>query len=240
MKIGVIKELGGEGFQKGVSERFNEALEELVKAGAEIVEVSCPNFEYALAAYYLIAPSEASSNLARFDAMRYGLRVGDDGQHGAEEVMSLTRQAGFGKEVKRRIILGTYALSSGYYDAYYGSAQKVRTLIMRDYAAAFEKADVLVSPTAPTTAFKIGDKVDDPVAMYLNDIATIPVNMAGIGGMSLPCGLASEDNLPVGFQIMSPAMKDDLMYQVGGTLEAALNSKWGSPLMSQAPVLGAK
>jgi aspartyl-tRNA(Asn)/glutamyl-tRNA(Gln) amidotransferase subunit A len=240
MKIGVIKELGGEGFQKGVSERFNEALEELVKAGAEIVEVSCPNFEYALAAYYLIAPSEASSNLARFDAMRYGLRVGDDGQYGAEEVMSLTRQAGFGKEVKRRIILGTYALSSGYYDAYYGSAQKVRTLIMRDYAAAFEKADVLVSPTAPTTAFKIGDKVDDPVAMYLNDIATIPVNMAGIGGMSLPCGLASEDNLPVGFQIMSPAMKDDLMYQVGGTLEAALNSKWGSPLMSQAPVLGAK
>jgi aspartyl-tRNA(Asn)/glutamyl-tRNA(Gln) amidotransferase subunit A len=240
MKIGVIKELGGEGFQKGVSDRFNEALEELVKAGAEIVEVSCPNFEYALAAYYLIAPSEASSNLARFDSMRYGLRVGDDGSHGAEEVMSLTRQAGFGKEVKRRIILGTYALSSGYYDAYYGSAQKVRTLIMRDYAAAFEKADVLVSPTAPTTAFKIGEKADDPVAMYLNDIATIPVNMAGIGGMSLPCGLASEDNLPVGFQIMSPAMKDDLMYQVGGTLEAALNSKWGSTLMSQAPALGAK
>ena len=240
MKIGVIKELGGDGFQKGVSERFNEALDELVKAGADIVEVSCPNFEYALAAYYLIAPSEASSNLARFDSMRYGLRVGDDGTHGAEEVMSLTRQAGFGKEVKRRIILGTYALSSGYYEAYYGSAQKVRTLIMRDYEAAFAKADVLVSPTAPTTAFKIGEKADDPVAMYLNDIATIPVNMAGIGGMSLPCGLASEDNLPVGFQIMTPAMKDDLMYQVGGTLEAALNSKWGSSLMSQAPALGAK
>ena len=240
MKIGVIKELGGEGFQKGVSERFNEALEELVKAGAEIVEVSCPNFEYALAAYYLIAPSEASSNLARFDSMRYGLRVGDDGSRGAEEVMSLTRQAGFGKEVKRRIILGTYALSSGYYDAYYGSAQRVRTLIMRDYEAAFAKADVLVSPTAPTTAFKIGEKADDPVAMYLNDIATIPVNMAGIGGMSLPCGLAPEDGLPVGFQIMSPAMKDDLMYQVGGTLEAALNAKWGSTLISQAPALGAK
>ncbi len=240
MKIGVVKELGGEGFQKGVSERFNEALEELVKAGAEIVEVSCPNFEYALAAYYLIAPSEASSNLARFDSMRYGLRVGDDGSRGAEEVMSLTRQAGFGKEVKRRIILGTYALSSGYYDAYYGSAQRVRTLIMRDYEAAFAKADVLVSPTAPTTAFKIGEKANDPVAMYLNDIATIPVNMAGIGGMSLPCGLAPEDNLPVGFQIMSPAMKDDLMYQVGGTLEAALNSKWSSTLMSQAPALGAK
>ena len=172
--------------------------------------------------------------------MRYGLRVGDDGSRGAEEVMSLTRQAGFGKEVKRRIILGTYALSSGYYDAYYGSAQRVRTLIMRDYEAAFAKADVLVSPTAPTTAFKIGEKANDPVAMYLNDIATIPVNMAGIGGMSLPCGLAPEDNLPVGFQIMSPAMKDDLMYQVGGTLEAALNSKWGSTLMSQAPALGAK
>ena len=240
MKIGVVKELGGEGFQKGVSQRFNEALEELVKAGAEIVEVSCPNFEYALAAYYLIAPSEASSNLARFDSMRYGLRVGDDGTRGAEEVMSLTRQAGFGKEVKRRIILGTYALSSGYYDAYYGSAQRVRTLIMRDYEAAFAKADVLVSPTAPTTAFKIGEKANDPVAMHLNDIATIPVNMAGIGGMSLPCGLAPEDNLPVGFQIMSPAMKDDLMYQVGGTLEAALNSKWGSTLISQAPALGAK
>ncbi len=240
MKIGVIKELGGEGFQKGVSERFNDALEELVKAGAELVEVSFPNFEYALAAYYLIAPSEASSNLARFDSMRYGLRVGDDGSRGAEEVMSLTRQAGFGKEVKRRIILGTYALSSGYYDAYYGSAQRVRTLIMRDYEAAFAKADVLVSPTAPTTAFKIGEKADDPVAMYLNDIATIPVNMAGIGGMSLPCGLAPEDGLPVGFQIMSPAMKDDLMYQVGGTLEAALNAKWGSTLISQAPALGAK
>jgi aspartyl-tRNA(Asn)/glutamyl-tRNA(Gln) amidotransferase subunit A len=240
MKIGVVKELGGEGFQKGVSQRFTEALEELVKAGAEIVEVSCPNFEYALAAYYLIAPSEASSNLARFDSMRYGLRVGDDGTRGAEEVMSLTRQAGFGKEVKRRIILGTYALSSGYYDAYYGSAQRVRTLIMRDYEAAFAKADVLVSPTAPTTAFKIGEKANDPVAMYLNDIATIPVNMAGIGGMSLPCGLAPEDNLPVGFQIMSPAMRDDLMYQVGGTLEAALNTKWGSTLISQAPALGAK
>lgn len=240
MKIGVVKELQGDGYQAGVLQRFNESLEELVKAGAEVVEVSCPNFTYALPAYYLIAPSECSSNLARFDSMRYGLRVGDDGSRSAEEVMNLTRQAGFGREVKRRIILGTYALSSGYYDAYYGSAQKVRTLIMRDYAAAFEKADVLVSPTAPTTAFKIGEKADDPVAMYLNDIATIPVNLAGIGGMSLPAGLAPEDNLPVGFQIMAPAMKDDLMYQVGGTLEAALASKWGGNLMSLAPALGAK
>ncbi len=237
MKIGVIKQLMGEGFQSGVSARFNESLDLLASLGAEIVEISCPNFEYALAAYYLIAPSEASSNLARFDSMRYGLRVGDDGSRGAEQVMSITRDQGFGKEVKRRIILGTYALSSGYYDAYYGSAQKVRTLIKQDYDRAFEKVDVLVSPTCPTTAFKIGEKSDDPLAMYLNDIATIPVNMAGIGGMSLPCGLADEDGLPVGFQIMSPALHDDRMYRVGGTLEAALNSKWGKTLISQAPAL---
>ena len=240
LKIGVVKELSGDGYQAGVQQRFNEALDELVKAGAEIVEVSCPNFEFALAAYYLIAPSEASSNLARFDSMRYGLRVGDDGKTSAEEVMNLTRHEGFGAEVKRRIILGTYALSSGYYDAYYGSAQKVRTLLIRDYQAAFAKADVLVSPTCPTTAFKLGENVDNPVAMYLNDIATIPVNMAGIGGMSLPCGLAPEDGLPVGFQIMSPAMKDDLMYQVGGTLEAALVSKWGKTLLSEIPALAGK
>jgi aspartyl-tRNA(Asn)/glutamyl-tRNA(Gln) amidotransferase subunit A len=240
LKIGVVKELSGEGYQSGVQQRFNEALDELVKAGAEIVEVSCPNFEYALAAYYLIAPSEASSNLARFDSMRYGLRVGDDGKASAEEVMNLTRHEGFGSEVKRRIILGTYALSSGYYDAYYGSAQKVRTLLIHDYQAAFAKADVLVSPTCPTTAFKLGENVDNPVAMYLNDIATIPVNMAGIGGMSLPCGLAPEDGLPVGFQIMSPAMKDDLMYQVGGTLEAALVNKWGKTLLSNIPALAGK
>jgi aspartyl-tRNA(Asn)/glutamyl-tRNA(Gln) amidotransferase subunit A len=240
LKIGVVKELSGQGYQTGVLQRFNEALDELVKAGAEIVEVSCPNFQYALAAYYLIAPSEASSNLARFDSMRYGLRVGDDGKASAEEVMNLTRHEGFGAEVKRRIILGTYALSSGYYDAYYGSAQKVRTLLIQDYQAAFAKADVLVSPTCPTTAFKLGENVDDPVAMYLNDIATIPVNMAGIGAMSLPCGLAPEDGLPVGFQIMSPAMKDDLMYQVGGTLEAALVNKWGKTLLADIPALAGK
>ena len=238
LKIGVVRELSGDGYQSGVRARFEEALDQLVKAGAEIVEVSCPNFEYALAAYYLIAPSEASSNLARFDSMRYGIRIGDDGVRGAEEVMKMTRELGFGKEVKRRIILGTYALSSGYYDAYYGSAQKVRTLITRDFEAAFQRADVLVSPTCPTTAFKIGEKSGDPLAMYLNDIATIPVNMAGIGGMSLPCGLSPDDGLPVGFQIMSPAMKDDLMYQVGATLEAALQSTWGQPLLAQAPVLG--
>ena len=240
MKIGVIKELNGAGFQAGVIERFNESLDLLVANGAEIVEVSCPNIEYALAAYYLIAPSEASSNLARFDSMRYGLRVGDDGKRGAEEVMSITREAGFGKEVKRRIILGTYALSSGYYDAFYGSAQKVRTLVKQDFDAAFQMADVLVSPVTPTTAFKIGEKSDDPVAMYLSDIATIPVNMAGIGGMSLPCGLAAEDGLPVGFQIMSPVMQDDRMYRVGATLEAALVSKWGKPILANVPDLGGK
>jgi aspartyl-tRNA(Asn)/glutamyl-tRNA(Gln) amidotransferase subunit A len=237
MKIGVIKELSGSGFQAGVSARINESIELLVAAGAEIVEVSCPNFEYALAAYYLIAPSEASSNLARFDSMRYGLRVGDDGSKGAEEVMSATREAGFGKEVKRRIILGTYALSSGYYDAYYGSAQKVRTLVKRDFENAFTKADVLISPVTPTTAFKIGEKSNDPVAMYLSDIATIPVNMAGIGGMSLPVGLADEDGLPVGLQIMAPFMQDDRFYRVGGTLEVALLSKWGKPILSNAPDL---
>ena len=240
MKIGVVKELSGEGYQAGVLTRFNEALDALVSAGAEIVEVSTPSFEYALAAYYLIAPSEASSNLARFDSMRYGIRIGDDGSRSAEAVMNMTREVGFGKEVKRRIILGAYALSSGYYDAYYGSAQKVRTLIKRDYEAAFAKVDVLVSPTCPTTAFKIGEKSDDPVAMYLNDVCTIPVNLAGIGGMSLPCGLAPEDGLPVGFQIMSPAMKDELMYQVGGTLEAALQSSWGQPLYASAPTLAVK
>ena len=235
LKIGVIKELQGDGYQKGVLNRFNESLDLLASLGAEIVEVSCPSFEYALAAYYLIAPSECSSNLARFDAMRYGIRVGDGD---AESVMSATREAGFGREVKRRIILGTYALSSGYYDAYYGSAQKVRTLIMRDFEKAFAGAEVLVSPTAPTTAFKIGEKANDPLAMYLNDIATIPVNLAGICGMSLPSGLADEDNLPAGFQIMAPAMQDQRLYNVGAALEAALLSKWGAPILSKAPALG--
>jgi aspartyl-tRNA(Asn)/glutamyl-tRNA(Gln) amidotransferase subunit A len=151
--------------------------------------------------------------------------------------MALTRDAGFGDEVKRRIILGTYALSSGYYDAYYGQAQKVRTLIARDFAAAFERADVLVSPTCPTTAFKLGDKLDDPLAMYLNDVATIPVNLAGNCGLSLPVGLAPEDGLPVGFQIMAPALADERLYRVGGALEAALLERWGHPLLDEAPAL---
>ena len=238
LKIGVIKQLQGKGYQTGVLARFNESLETLSSLGAQIVEVDCPSFEYALAAYYLIAPSECSSNLARFDAMRYGLRTGEVDGASAESVMNSTREAGFGREVKRRIILGTYALSSGYYDAYYGSAQKIRTLIIEDYKKAFTQADVLVSPTSPITAFKIGEKSEDPIAMYLADVATIPVNLAGICGMSLPAGLADEDNLPVGFQIMAPAMQDQRLYNVGAALEAALVSKWGGHLISKAPALG--
>ncbi|MBK6887107.1 MAG: Asp-tRNA(Asn)/Glu-tRNA(Gln) amidotransferase subunit GatA [Tetrasphaera sp.] len=241
MRIGIVRELTGEGFQAGVQQRFDEAVRHLVDAGAQVVEVSCPSFVYALAAYYLILPSEASSNLAKFDAMRYGLRVlpaGDD-DPSAEQVMAATREAGFGDEVKRRIILGTYALSSGYYDAYYGSAQKVRRLISDDFAAAFASADVLVSPTAPTTAFKLGDKLDDPMAMYLNDIATIPANLAGVPGMSVPSGLAPEDGLPVGLQILAPAMQDQRLYAVGAALEARLQAAWGAPLLASAPDLTA-
>ncbi len=239
MRIGIVRELTGEGFQAGVQQRFDEAVAHLVDAGAEVVEVSCPSFTYALAAYYLILPSEASSNLAKFDAMRYGLRVWPEGLEdaSAEQVMAATRDAGFGDEVKRRIILGTYALSSGYYDAYYGSAQKVRRLIADDFAKAFQSADVLVSPTAPTTAFRLGDKLDDPMAMYLNDIATIPANLAGVPGMSLPSGLAPEDGLPTGFQILAPAMADERLYAVGSALEARLTASWGGQLLDRAPAL---
>ncbi|MCF7550293.1 Asp-tRNA(Asn)/Glu-tRNA(Gln) amidotransferase subunit GatA [Pseudonocardia sp. WMMC193] len=226
LRVGVVTELGGEGYQPGVRASFDAALQRLEKLGAEVVEVSCPHFEYAMAAYYLILPSEVSSNLARFDAMRYGLRV-DEGAS-AEEVMAATREAGFGPEVKRRIILGTYALSSGYYDAYYGQAQKVRTLISRDFSAAFAKADVLVSPTAPTTAFPLGEKVDDPLAMYLNDLATIPTNLAGVAGMSVPSGLAEEDGLPVGLQIMAPALGEAVMYRVGAAFEASRTADEGA------------
>jgi len=204
-----------------------------------VVEVSCPSFEYALAAYYLIAPSECSSNLARFDGMRYGLRVGDDGTRSAEQVMSLSRGSGFGAEVKRRIIIGTYALSSGYYDAYYGQAQKVRTLISRDFEAAFAEVDVLVSPTTPTTAFPIGERVDDPLAMYKADLCTIPANLAGIAAGSFPCGLADEDGLPVGLHVMAPTLADDRLYRVGAALEAALAVSWGGPLTTLVPDLEA-
>ncbi|GGQ02734.1 Asp-tRNA(Asn)/Glu-tRNA(Gln) amidotransferase subunit GatA [Streptosporangium pseudovulgare] len=237
LRIGVVKEFGGEGYQPGVLARFHETVELLESLGAKVVEVSCPSFTVALPAYYLIAPSECSSNLARFDAMRYGLRVGDDGTRSAEEVMALTRAAGFGPEVKRRIILGTYALSSGYYDAYYGQAQKVRTLIARDFEAAFGQVDVLVSPTTPTTAFPIGERADDPMAMYLADLCTIPANMAGNAAISVPCGLADEDGLPVGLQIMAPVLGDDRCYRVAAAVENALESRWGGALLSKAPAL---
>jgi aspartyl-tRNA(Asn)/glutamyl-tRNA(Gln) amidotransferase subunit A len=240
MRIGVIKEfIGGEGAQAGVlaRARYNEAVQLLESLGAKVVEVSCPSFKTALPAYYLIAPSECSSNLARFDAMRYGLRVGDDGTRSAEEVMALTRAAGFGPEVKRRIMLGTYALSSGYYDAYYGQAQKVRTVISREFEAAFQQVDVLVSPTTPTTAFPIGERADDPMAMYLADLYTIPSNLTGNAAISVPCGLADEDGLPVGLQIMAPVLGDDRCYRVGAAVEQALESRWGGSLLAKAPAL---
>jgi aspartyl-tRNA(Asn)/glutamyl-tRNA(Gln) amidotransferase subunit A len=229
LRVGVVRELTGEGYESGVQERFDEAVALLTELGATVSEVGCPHFAHALPAYYLIAPSEASSNLARFDSVRYGLRVGDDGVRSLEEVMSLTRDAGFGAEVKRRIVLGTYALSSGYYDAYYGQAQKVRTLITRDFAAAF------ASPASPGVAFPLGAKLDDPLAMYRQDLATIPANLYGGPAMSLPVGLS--EGLPVGLQVMAPTMRDDLLYQVGGALEQALHERWGGPLLAAAPEL---
>jgi aspartyl-tRNA(Asn)/glutamyl-tRNA(Gln) amidotransferase subunit A len=220
LRVGVVKELSGEGYEPGVQARFDEAVAILQELGATVSEVSCPHFGYALPAYYLIAPSEASSNLARFDSVRYGLRVGDDGERSLEEVMALTRAQGFGAEVKRRIILGTYALSSGYYDAYYGQAQKVRTLITRDFQAAWEKVDVLVAPTCPTVAFPLGAKLSDPLAMYRQDVASIPANLYGGPAASFPAGLS--EGLPVGLQVMAPTLREDLLYRVGGALEAAL------------------
>ncbi|MFT7840040.1 Asp-tRNA(Asn)/Glu-tRNA(Gln) amidotransferase subunit GatA [Saccharothrix sp. BKS2] len=235
VRVGVVTQFSGEGYQPGVLRSFEAAVAQLKQLGAEIVEVSCPSFDYALPAYYLIAPSEASSNLARFDAMRYGLRVGDDGTRSAEEVMSLTREAGFGAEVKRRIMIGTYALSSGYYDAYYGSAQKVRTLISREFEQAFATVDVLVSPTTPTTAFRIGERTGDPMAMYKADLCTIPANLAGNAAMSVPSGLSDEDGLPVGLQIMAPALQDHRMYRVAAAYEVARDAAAGAPLILGVP-----
>jgi aspartyl-tRNA(Asn)/glutamyl-tRNA(Gln) amidotransferase subunit A len=231
VRVGVVRELGGEGYQAGVLASFQAAVETLRGLGAEVVEVSCPNFEYALAAYYLIAPSECSSNLARFDGVRYGRRVGDDGVHSLEDVMSLTREAGFGPEVKRRIMIGTYALSSGYYDAYYGQAQKVRTLIARDFTAAFGQADVLVSPTSPFVAFGIGERIADPMAMYINDLCTLPASLAGTPAISVPSGLS--EGLPVGLQIMAPALADERCYRVAAAFEAAVE-----PVLASVPDLG--
>ncbi|GAA4816756.1 Asp-tRNA(Asn)/Glu-tRNA(Gln) amidotransferase subunit GatA [Tomitella cavernea] len=221
VKVGVVRELHSDSYQPGVLSSFDAAVAQLKALGAEVIEVSCPAFEHALAAYYLVMPSEVSSNLARFDAMRYGLRVSDDGAHSAEQVMAASRSAGFGPEVKRRIMIGTYALSAGYYDEYYGQALKVRALIGRDYARAFESVDVLVSPTSPVTPWKLGEKVDDPLAMYLSDLCTLPTNLAGNCAISVPSGISADDGLPVGLQIMAPALADDRLYRVGAAYESA-------------------
>ncbi|MFG6502357.1 Asp-tRNA(Asn)/Glu-tRNA(Gln) amidotransferase subunit GatA [Microbacterium sp. P05] len=237
LKVGVIRELPDSGFQAGVSSSFHAALAVMEAHGAEIVEISAPHFEYGVAAYYLILPAEASSNLAKFDSVRFGMRVTPHAGATVEEVMAATREAGFGDEVKRRIILGTYALSAGYYDAYYGSAQKVRTLIQQDFANAFGAVDVIATPSAPTTAFRIGEKIDDPLQMYLNDVTTIPANLAGVPGISIPSGLAPEDGLPVGIQFLAPAREDARLYLVGAALEAALVDSWGGPLLDRLPAL---
>ena len=223
VKVGLIKQFERDGWQPGVMEAYRAAVDQLVAQGAETVEVDCPHFDDALAAYYLIMPCEVSSNLARFDGMRYGLRSGDDGSHSADDVMSISRAEGFGPEVKRRIMLGTYALSVGYYDAYYLQAQRVRTLIAEDFARAFEHVDVLVSPTTPTTAFKLGEKTEDPMEMYNFDLCTLPLNLAGLCGMSVPSGMASDTGLPTGLQIMAPAFQDDRLYKVGAAYEAGRN-----------------
>jgi aspartyl-tRNA(Asn)/glutamyl-tRNA(Gln) amidotransferase subunit A len=233
LRVGVVRELGGEGYEPGVEAACADAIRRLEAMGAKVIEVSCPSFDHALAAYYLIAPSECSSNLARFDAVRYGLRTGDDGERSLEEVMSLTREAGFGPEVKRRIMIGTYALSSGYYDAYYGQAQKVRTLISRDFEAAFGACDVLVSPTTPTVAFPLGARTGDPLAMYKADLCTLPASLAGTPAISVPCGLA--DGLPVGLQVMAPALADDRCYRVAAALEASFDT----PVLAALPELEA-
>ncbi|WP_454130214.1 Asp-tRNA(Asn)/Glu-tRNA(Gln) amidotransferase subunit GatA [Microbacterium aurum] len=237
LKVGVIRELPDSGFQAGVAASFRASLALLEAQGAEIVEISAPHFEYGVAAYYLILPAEASSNLAKFDSVRFGLRVDVPGGT-VEDVMARSRDVGFGDEVKRRIILGTYALSAGYYDAYYGSAQKVRTLIQRDFDAAFAQVDVIATPSAPTTAFRLGEKIDDPIQMYLNDVTTIPVNLAGVPGISVPSGLAEEDGLPVGIQFVAPAREDARLYRVGAALETLLIDSWGGPLLDRAPALG--
>jgi aspartyl-tRNA(Asn)/glutamyl-tRNA(Gln) amidotransferase subunit A len=218
LRIGIVKELlHAEGIAPDVAARAQAAAEALEAAGAKVEEVSVPAVIYGLSAYYLIAPAEASSNLARYDGVRYGLRV-DAPTTG--EMYDRTRTAGFGAEVERRIMLGTYALSAGYYDAYYGKAQKVRTLIIRDFEAAYDRCDVLLSPTSPTTAFDLGAKAD-PLAMYLNDVCTIPSNLAGHPAVSVPYGVG-DDGLPIGIQVMAPALDEVTMFRVAAALERSL------------------
>lgn len=216
LRIGIIKETFGEGLDPVVEQVVTKAIDQLQNLGAQIHVVSCPRFRYGLPAYYIIAPSEASANLARYDGVKYGFRASD-----ADNLLSLytkTRAAGFGAEVKRRIMLGTYALSAGYYDAYYLKAQKVRTLIKQDFEGAFEKVDVLVCPTAPTTAFKAGEKTEDPLSMYLTDLMTIPLNLAGLPGMSVPCGFDG-NGLPIGMQLIGKVLREDQLLQVAYAYE---------------------
>ena len=215
MRIGIVAELSGDGIDDEVQDACRTMYDKLADAGAELVEVSLPATEYALSAYYLIAPAEASANLARFDGVRYGLRVDGDT---TEEMMAATRAEGFGPEVTRRILLGTYALSAGYYDAFYGQAQKVRTLLRNDFAAAYDQVDVLVSPTSPTTAFRIGEKTSDPLSMYFADVCTIASNLAGDPSGSVPLGLDSA-GLPIGFQIMAPALHEAELFRVAAEVE---------------------
>jgi aspartyl-tRNA(Asn)/glutamyl-tRNA(Gln) amidotransferase subunit A len=228
LRVGVLSEAFGEGVEPDVAASVRAAVDRLEGLGAEVDEASLPHAEYALSAYYLIAPSEASSNLARYDGVRYGLR--EDGGDSIE-MMFRTRGAGFGAEVKRRVMLGTYALSAGYYEAYYGQAQKVRTLVIRDYERAFESFDVLVSPTSPTTAFPIGAKVDDPMAMYLNDIFTIPANLAGTPAISVPCGLDSA-GLPIGIQLAAPVLSEQALLRAAAALEGELALDLRPPLLA--------
>lgn len=215
LRIGVVTELMGEGIDAEVLAATGATIDRLSDAGAEIVEATLPSSEYALSAYYLIAPAECSANLARFDGVRYGLRV--DGAT-TEEMMAATRAQGFGPEVIRRILLGTYALSAGYYDAFYGQAQRVRTLVRRDFATAYESVDVLVSPTSPTTAFKVGERADDPISMYYSDVCTIPSNLSGDPAISVPVGVDG-NGLPVGFQVMAPALGEEVMFRVAAEIE---------------------
>jgi aspartyl-tRNA(Asn)/glutamyl-tRNA(Gln) amidotransferase subunit A len=215
MRIGIVEELSGDGIDPEVAAACRAMYDKLADAGAEVTEISLPSSEYALSAYYLIAPAEASANLARFDGVRYGLRV--DGET-TEEMMARTRAEGFGPEVARRILLGTYALSAGYYDAFYGQAQKVRTLVRRDFASAYEQVDVLVSPTSPTTAFPIGERTADPLSMYYADVCTIASNLAGDPSGSVPIGVDS-DGLPIGFQIMAPALHESQLFRVAAEVE---------------------
>ncbi len=218
LRVGVVAELLAEGIAPDVRRRVQAAAEALAGAGAKVEEASVPAVAYGLSAYYLIAPAEASSNLARYDGVRYGLRV--DAATTAD-MNTATRTAGFGPEVKRRIMLGTYALSAGYYDAYYGKAQKVRTLIMRDFASAYESFDLLVSPTAPTTAFPLGAKAADPLTMYLSDVCTIPSNLSGDPAVSVPFGVG-DDGLPVGVQVLAPALAEATMLRAAAVLEDAM------------------